>query len=48
MNMELTFPEDAREAALGALTYHAILQGGDPLSLHGWLAVLVAVLLWSP
>lgn len=34
----------ALEAALGALTYHAILQGGDPLSLTGWLAVLVAVL----
>ena len=34
----------AFEAALGALTYHAILQGGDPLSLTGWLAVLVAVL----
>lgn len=34
----------ALEAALGALTYHAILQGGDPLSLMGWLAVLVAVL----
>ncbi len=35
----------ALEAALGALTYHAILQGGDPLSLTGWLAVLVAVLI---
>ena len=34
----------ALEAALGALTYHAILDGGDPLSLRGWLAVLVAVL----
>jgi signal transduction histidine kinase len=34
----------ALEAALGALTYHAILQGGDPLSLTGWLAVLVAVI----
>ncbi len=34
----------ALEAALGAFTYHAILQGGDPLSLTGWLAVLVAVL----
>ena len=34
----------ALEAALGALTYHAILQGGDPLSLTGWVAVLVAVL----
>ena len=34
----------ALEAAIGALTYHAILQGGDPLSLTGWLAVLVAVL----
>lgn len=34
----------ALEAALGALTYHAILQGGDPLSPTGWLAVLVAVL----
>ncbi|VXC49643.1 sensor histidine kinase [Nocardioides sp. AX2bis] len=34
----------ALEAALGALTYHAILQGGDPLSPVGWLAVLVAVL----
>ena len=33
------------EAALGALIYHAILQGGDPLSLTGWLAVLVAVLI---
>src|SRR3954452_20354346 len=32
------------EAALGALTYHAILQGGDPRSLRGWLAVLVAVI----
>ena len=32
------------EAALGALAYHAILQGGDPLSMTGWLAVLVAVL----
>ncbi len=34
----------ALEAALGALIYHLILQGGDPLSLTGWLAVLVAVL----
>src|SRR4051794_26772650 len=34
----------ALEAALGTLTYHLILQGGDPLSLTGWLAVLVAVL----
>jgi len=34
----------ALEAALGVLTYHAILQGGDPLSLTGWVAVLVAVL----
>ena len=34
----------ALEAALGALTYHAILQGGDPLSWTGWLAVLLAVL----
>jgi signal transduction histidine kinase len=34
----------ALEAALGTLTYQAILQGGDPLSLTGWLAVLVAVL----
>jgi signal transduction histidine kinase len=34
----------ALEAALGATTYHAILQGGDPLSVHGWLAVLAAVL----
>ena len=34
----------AFEAALGALTYQAILQGGDPLSLIGWLAVLAAVL----
>ena len=34
----------ALEAALGALTYHAILQHADPLSLTGWLAVLVAVL----
>ena len=34
----------ALEATLGALTYHAILQGNDPLSLTGWLAVLVAVL----
>jgi signal transduction histidine kinase len=34
----------ALEAALGALTYHAILQGADPLSMTGWLAVLVAVL----
>ncbi|WP_185995477.1 GAF domain-containing sensor histidine kinase [Nocardioides campestrisoli] len=35
----------ALEAALGALAYHAILQGADPLSLTGWMAVLVAVLL---
>ena len=35
----------AFEAALGALTYHAILQDGDPLSPTGWLAVLVAVLI---
>ena len=35
----------ALEAALGALAYHAILQGEDPLSAIGWLAVLVAVLL---
>ena len=34
----------ALEAALGALTYQAILQGGDPLSFVGWVAVLVAVL----
>jgi signal transduction histidine kinase len=34
----------ALEAALGVFTYQAILQGGDPLSLTGWLAVLVAVL----
>ncbi|SDR72664.1 Signal transduction histidine kinase [Nocardioides scoriae] len=34
----------ALEAALGVLTYHAILQGGDPLSWTGWVAVLVAVL----
>ena len=34
----------ALEATLGALTYHAILQGADPLSLRGWPAVLVAVL----
>ncbi len=34
----------ALEAALGAFTYQLILQGGDPLSLLGWLAVLVAVL----
>ncbi len=34
----------ALEAALGAFTYHAILQGGDPLSPTGWLAVLMAVL----
>ena len=34
----------ALEAALGALTYQAILHGGDPLSITGWLAVLVAVL----
>lgn len=34
----------ALEAALGALTYHSILQGSDPLALRGWLAVLVAVL----
>ncbi len=34
----------ALEASLGALTYHAILQGADPLSLTGWAAVLVAVL----
>jgi signal transduction histidine kinase len=35
----------ALEAALGALVYHAILHGGDPLSPMGWLAVLVAVLI---
>ncbi len=35
----------ALEAAIGALAYHAILQGGDPLSSTGWLAVLAAVLL---
>ncbi|GAB3653447.1 hypothetical protein GCM10027596_03880 [Nocardioides korecus] len=34
----------ALEASLGALTYGAILGGADPLSLQGWLAVLVAVL----
>ena len=34
----------ALEAALGALTYHAILQGGSALSYTGWLAVLAAVL----
>ncbi|GAB2768275.1 hypothetical protein GCM10027020_21500 [Nocardioides salsibiostraticola] len=34
----------ALEASLGALTYHAILQGNDPLSMTGWVAVLVAVL----
>ncbi|WP_101524368.1 GAF domain-containing sensor histidine kinase [Nocardioides houyundeii] len=34
----------ALEAALGGLVYHAILQGGDPLSMTGWLAVLLAVL----
>ena len=34
----------ALEAALGALTYHAILQGGDPLSFTGWAAAIVAVL----
>ena len=34
----------ALEATLGALTYNAILQDGDPLSLTGWMAVLVAVL----
>ncbi len=34
----------ALEAALGALVYHAILQGGDPLSPAAWVAVLVAVL----
>ncbi len=33
----------ALEAALGALTYHAILQGGDPLSFTGWAAAIVAV-----
>jgi diguanylate cyclase (GGDEF)-like protein len=33
----------AVEAALGAVTYQALLQGGDPLSFRGWLAVLVAV-----
>jgi diguanylate cyclase (GGDEF)-like protein len=34
----------ALEAALGAVAYHAILQGGDPLTYRGWAAVLVAVL----
>ncbi len=34
----------ALEAALGALTYHAILQGGDPLSVTGWAAAILAVL----
>jgi diguanylate cyclase (GGDEF)-like protein len=34
----------AFEAALGAFTYFLILQGHDPLSPVGWLAVLVAVL----
>ena len=32
------------EAALGVATYHLVLQGGDPLTWLGWLAVLVAVL----
>ena len=35
----------ALEAALGALVYHAILQGGDTLSPTAWAAVLVAVLI---
>ena len=34
----------ALEASLGALTYGAIIGSADPLSLQGWLAVLVAVL----
>ena len=34
----------ALEASLGAFSYHTILQGDDPLSVTGWLAVLVAVL----
>lgn len=34
----------ALEAALGALIYHAILLGGDPLSVTGWAAAIVAVL----
>jgi diguanylate cyclase (GGDEF)-like protein len=34
----------ALEAALGLLTYHVVLQGEDPLSVHGWAAVLIAVL----
>ncbi|QZY28430.1 sensor histidine kinase [Nocardioides coralli] len=35
----------ALEAALGALAYHAILQGGDPLSFTGWAAAILAVVL---
>jgi signal transduction histidine kinase len=34
----------ALEATLGMVAYHWILQGGDPLSLRGWAAVLLAVL----
>ena len=34
----------AFEAALGLLIYHTVLQGGDPLTPHGWAAVLAAVL----
>ncbi len=34
----------ALEATLGVVTYHAILQGGDPLSFTGWAAAIVAVL----
>jgi diguanylate cyclase (GGDEF)-like protein len=32
------------EASLGALVYHLVLQGGDPLSVHGWAAAGTAVL----
>ena len=34
----------ALEATLGLLVYHLVLQGNDPLSLPGWAAVLLAVL----
>ncbi len=32
------------EAAVGAMLYHAILRGGDPLDPRGWLAALAAVM----
>ena len=34
----------ALEAAVGALIYHAVLDGGDPLDPRGWAAALAAVL----